>query len=281
MASQIDLHCHTTASDGALTPEALVDRALSRNIETLAITDHDTMAGYRQVKDYANEAGLNLIPGIELSSQWRGIGIHVVGLGMDPSHPVMVEAERSQTEVRRNRGKTIAERLSKKLQKEIDFSAVEALAGGEVGRPHFAQYLVEQGLVTDRQAAFKKYLGAGKIGDVKSGWPAMETVVKWIVESGGQAVLAHPHHYNMTRTKLLDCIAAFQHAGGQAMEICCGLMDKNQAGQLTKIAQDQKLLGSCGSDFHGPNKFGLDLGVMPAFPKSDELEPVWARVTVA
>ena len=268
MASQIDLHCHTTASDGALAPEALIDRAIGRNIETLAITDHDTMAGYRQVADYAKECGLNLIPGIELSSQWRGMGIHVVGLGMDPTHPVIVEAERMQTEVRRERAHTIAQRLEKKLQREIDFSAVEALAGGEVGRPHFAQYMVEQGMVPDRKTAFTKYLGAGKIGDVKSGWPEMETVVKWIIESGGQAVLAHPHHYKLTRTKLLDCVAAFQHAGGQAMEICCGLMDRNQSGQLKKIAQDEGLLGSCGSDFHGPNKFGLDLGVMPPFPSS-------------
>ncbi len=274
MASQIDLHCHTTASDGALAPEALIDRAIDRNIETLAITDHDTMVGYRQVADYAKERCLTLIPGIELSSQWRGMGIHVVGLGMDPAHPVIVEAERSQTQVRRERARTIAQRLEKKLQKEIDFAAVEALAGGEVGRPHFAQYMVEQGMVPDRQTAFKKYLGAGKIGDVKSGWPEMETVVKWIIDSGGQAVLAHPHHYNLTRTKLLDCVAAFQYAGGQAMEICCGLMDKNQSGQLKKIAQDEGLFGSCGSDFHGPNKFGLDLGVMPAFPVSGDIRHV-------
>ena len=274
MASQIDLHCHTTASDGALAPEALIDRAIDRNVATLAITDHDTMAGYRQVAEYAKARGLNLIPGIELSSQWRGMGIHVVGLNMDPTHPVIIEAERSQTQVRRERATTIAQRLEKKLQKEIDFAAVEALAGGEVGRPHFAQYLVEQGMVPDRQTAFKKYLGAGKIGDVKSGWPAMETVVKWIVESGGQAVLAHPHHYKLTRTKLLDCVAAFQYAGGQAMEICCGLMDKNQSGQLKKIAQDEGLYGSGGSDFHGPNKFGLDLGVMPPFPPANELRHV-------
>lgn len=274
MASQIDLHCHTTASDGALAPEALIDRAIGRDIQTLAITDHDTMAGYRQVKDYAQEQGLTLIPGIELSSQWRGIGIHVVGLGMDPTHPVMIEAERSQTQVRRARAITIAQRLEKKLNKEIDFAAVEALAGGEVGRPHFAQYLVDQGIVPDRNTAFKKYLGAGKIGDVKSGWPTMETVVKWIVESGGQAVLAHPHHYNLTRTKLLDCVAAFQYAGGQAMEICCGLMDKNQSSQLKKIAKDEGLYGSCGSDFHGPNKFGLDLGVMPVFPPAEEVRHV-------
>ena len=277
MASQIDLHCHTTASDGALSPKVLIDRAIDRNVVTLAITDHDTMVGYREVKDYAKECGLTLIPGIELSSQWRGMGIHVVGLGMDPTHPVIIEAERSQTEVRRERAKTIAQRLEKKLQKEIDFSAVEALAGGEIGRPHFAQYLVEQGMVSDRQTAFKKYLGAGKVGDVKSGWPEMETVVKWIVESGGQAVLAHPHHYKLTRTKMLDCIAAFQYAGGQAMEICCGLMDKNQAGQLKKIAQEQGLLGSCGSDFHGPNKFGLDLGVMPPIPKPEEVMGVWTN----
>lgn len=277
MASQIDLHCHTTASDGALAPAVLIDRAISRNIETLAITDHDTMSGYREVKAYANAQGLCLIPGIELSSQWRGIGIHVVGLNVDPQHPVMLEAERSQTDVRRDRAIKIAHRLSKKLQTEIDILAIEALAGGEVGRPHFAQYLVEQGIVPDRKTAFNKYLGAGKLGDVKSGWPAMETVVKWIVESGGQAVLAHPHHYKLTRTKLMDCLSAFQDAGGQAMEVCCGLMDKNQSGQLKKIAQETGLLGSCGSDFHGPNKFGLDLGVMPVFPKPEELAGVWTQ----
>lgn len=274
MASQIDLHCHTTASDGALAPKALIDRAIDRNIETLAITDHDTLAGYRQVAGYAKDCGLTLIPGIELSSQWRGMGIHVVGLGMDPAHPIMVAAEHSQTQVRRERARTIAQRLEKKLQIEIDFAAVEALAGGEVGRPHFAQYMVEQGMVPDRQTAFKKYLGAGKIGDVKSGWPEMGTVVKWIVDSGGQAVLAHPHHYNLTRTKLLDCVSAFQYAGGQAMEICCGLMDRSQSGQLQKIAKDEGLLGSCGSDFHGPNKFGLDLGVMPPFPLSGDIHHV-------
>lgn len=275
MASQIDLHCHTTASDGALTPEVLVDRAIERGVQTLAITDHDTTAGYRAVKGYAEQQGLNLVPGIELSCQWRGITIHVVGLNIDPEHPVMKAAEAQQGQVRYERAKTIADRLAKKLNTDIDFAAIEALAGGEIGRPHFAQYLVERGLVADRAQAFKKYLGAGKVGDVKSGWPELDTVVEWIVESGGVAVMAHPHHYNMTRTKLMDCLALFTHAGGQAMEICCGLMDSNTQSNMKRIAQELELMGSCGSDFHGPNKFGLDLGVMPKFPEKD-IKPVWS-----
>jgi predicted metal-dependent phosphoesterase TrpH len=275
MASQIDLHCHTTASDGALAPVALVDRAVERGLQTLAITDHDTMAGYLEAKGYAAEKGLRLIPGIELSCQWRGINIHIVGLNCDPEHPVMKAAVEAQGQVRYQRAKTIADRLAKKLNTEINFADIEKLAGGEIGRPHFAQYLVDRGLVADKAQAFKKYLGAGKVGDVKSGWPEIDTAVRWIVESGGQAVMAHPHHYKMTRTKLMDCLALFKDAGGQGMEICCGLMDNNTMGNMRRIANEMELMGSCGSDFHGPNKFGLDLGVMPKFPEKD-IQPIWS-----
>lgn len=274
MPSAIDLHCHTTASDGKLAPADLVARAHERGIHTLAITDHDTAAGFRLAQNAAAELGVKLIPGIELSCVWGGITIHVVGLNFDPNSPAMLAAEQQQSEARRNRAGLIAERVGKKLQHEIDLDAVAAYAGGDqIGRPHFAQYLIDKGLVPSMAVAFSKYLGAGKVGDVKAGWPPLTDVVQWIVAAGGIPVLAHAHHYNMTRTKLKACIQDFIDAGGQAMEVAYGLMDGNQQGQMSALAREFNLLGSCGSDYHGPNRFGLELGVMPSFPAG--ITPVW------
>ena len=280
MISEFDLHCHTTASDGKFAPAELVARACERGIKTLAITDHDTVEGYREALPVAREKGLNLIPGIELSCVWGGITIHIVGLNFDPQSEVMLAAEQAQIEARKQRSIIIAEKLSKKLKHDIDIKDIQAIAGGDgepselVGRPHFAQYLIDHKLVPDMATAFKKYLGAGKVGDVKANWPELEKVVRWIVDSGGTAVMAHAHLYNMTRTKLRACMDDFVEAGGSALEVAYGMMDNNQQGQMKALAKDFGLKGSCGSDFHGPNRFGLDLGVMPKFPK--DIDPVWS-----
>ena len=280
MISEFDLHCHTTASDGKHAPADLVARACERGIKTLAITDHDTVEGYREALPVAREKGLNLIPGIELSCVWGGITIHIVGLNFDPQSEVMLAAEKAQIEARKQRSIIIADKLSKKLKHDIDIKDIQALAGGDgepselVGRPHFAQYLIDHKLVPDMATAFKKYLGAGKVGDVKANWPELEKVVRWIVDSGGTAVMAHAHLYNMTRTKLRACMDDFVEAGGSAIEVAYGMMDNNQQGQMKSLAKDYGLKGSCGSDYHGPNRFGLDLGVMPKFPK--EIDPVWS-----
>lgn len=275
MTSLIDLHCHSTASDGDWVPEKLVAEAARRGIHTLAITDHDTFAGYRQAQQAAGSSSVSLIPGIELSAVWGGITLHVVGLGFDPESPVMLEAERAQSIARQKRAEMITERLSKRLGVAIDLSEVASLAGGDqIGRPHFAQYLVNHGHVASMNVAFSRYLGAGKVGDVKALWPELTQVVEWIVDGGGVAVLAHAHLYNMTRTKLKACITDFVGAGGRAMEVAYGKMDSNQKGQMTALAKEFGLLGSCGSDFHGPNRYGLELGVMPAFPA--DVRPVWS-----
>lgn len=275
MISEFDLHCHSVASDGKLPASELVARAAQRGIKTLAITDHDTVEGFRQGKQAAEQQGIRLIPGIELSCVWGGVTIHIVGLNFDPEHSVMLAAEREQMESRKQRSYTIAQRLSKALKHEVDIAEVQAIAGGElVGRPHFAQYLLEQGLVPDIATAFNKYLGAGKTGDVKANWPELQTVVRWIVDAEGTAVMAHAHLYKMTRTKLRACMDDFVEAGGTALEVAYGLMDSNQQGQMVILAKEYGLKGSCGSDYHGPNRYGLDLGVIPAFPKA--IEPVWS-----
>lgn len=275
MTSPIDLHCHTTASDGDWAPEKLVAEAAARGIQTLAITDHDTFAGYRQARETASSLGVTLIPGIELSAVWSGITLHIVGLNFDPQSAVIQQAEQSQSEARQRRAGVIAERLSKRIGAEIDLRAVELLAGGDqVGRPHFAQHLINQGHVNTMNQAFSRYLGAGKVGDVKAMWPDMKQAVEWIVDSGGVAVMAHAHLYNMTRTKLKACLKDFIAAGGSAMEVAYGQMDNNQRGQMCALAKEMGLKGSCGSDFHGPNRYGLELGVMPAFPA--DVPPVWS-----
>lgn len=280
MNSSIDLHCHTTASDGALSPMSLLHRAVERGVKTLAITDHDTLAGYRQVTELANEQGVKLITGIELSTVWNGINIHIVGLDYDPNSDIILQAEQAQLKARDERAARIAEKVGKKLGQELDLDQVKKYAGdGALGRPHFAQYMLDQGWVSDMATAFKKYLGAGKVGDVKTGWPDMAEAVSWINDAGGVAVMAHPHHYKMTRTKLKKCLVEFKETGGQAMEVACGLMNPNERGQMTALAKELGLMGSCGSDFHGPNRFGLDLGVMPKFPK--DLTPVWSSFSSA
>jgi len=139
--SSIDLHCHTTASDGALSPVALVQRAAERGIKTLAITDHDTLAGFRDARAEAEKHGIELISGIELSCVWGGVTIHIVGLNMDVESPAMIEAERVQTEARAKRSELIAQRVGKKLQQTIDLDAVREYADSDaLGRPHFARY---------------------------------------------------------------------------------------------------------------------------------------------
>jgi len=183
--SSVDLHCHTTASDGSLTPAELVARAAERGIEVLAITDHDTLSGFRAAAPVAEELGVRLISGIELSCVWGGVTVHIVGLNMDVDSEVIKVAEQHQLKVRDARCELIAERVGKKLKQSFDLDKVKEYAGGDaIGRPHFAKYMVEQGWVPSMAVAFNKYLGAGKPGDVKSGWPELEQVVRWIVDCG-------------------------------------------------------------------------------------------------
>lgn len=278
VSSEIDLHCHTTASDGHFDPEQLVERAHERGIKTLAITDHDSVEGFRRGRQRAAELGVQLIPGIELSTVWSGISIHIVGLGFDPESPVMQQAEQQQRQARASRAELIAQRVGKKLRTDIAVADIVSHSGVEqdqLGRPHFARWMIEQGLVPSMQVAFNKYLGAGKIGDVKTGWASMTEAVEWIRAAGGTPVMAHAHLYKMTRTKLRACVKDFIAAGGQGLEVAYGMMDSNQQGQMAALAREFNLLGSCGSDYHGPNRFGLELGVMPAFPKL--ITPVWQQ----
>lgn len=272
--SIVDLHCHTTASDGKFSPLQLIERAQSVGIKVLAITDHDTLAGYREARDQLCDKNLILISGIEVSCLYAGMNIHIVGLDFDANATSMLQLEAQQIQARQQRAEQIAERLAKALQQPVNLNEVKEFVTGEIiGRPHFARYLVSKGWIKDEKAAFDKYLGAGKVGDVKNKWVSIEQAVKAIVDAKGVAVMAHAHRYKMTNSKLKRCLAGFVEAGGRALEVAYGQMDAQTQQQQVRLALEFGLAGSCGSDFHADNAHGLNLGVMPTFPKS--VVPVW------
>ncbi len=270
----IDLHCHSLKSDGKLSPTDLVDRAHEMGVNVLALTDHDTLNGLSEAKQQAQKHNIKIINGIEFSCVWNGMGIHIVGLGFDHEHPVMVDAVALQETRRQERAVTIAARLEKKGAAGIWEKTLEISNGAQIGRPHFAQALIELGKVSNMGQAFKKYLGAGKPGDVKAQWPQLNEVVEWIVQSGGTAVIAHPDSYKLTRTKLKLLIEAFMAAGGTAMEATTATMESSYRTRMNELCIEYGLMASQGSDFHGPTPW-CELGRFNPLPET--VKPVWAQ----
>lgn len=267
-----DLHCHTRASDGELTPTQLVERARSRGVNLLAITDHDTVAGLEEARA-ASGGDLTLINGVELSCTWRHYTIHVVGLDMAVDTETFQTALDQQAKSRWERAGKINERLIRVRLPDVLDAAV-ALADGDVpGRPHFARALVEAGVVKDMGSAFNRYLGAGKTGDVRECWPALETVVGWIKQAGGLAILAHPRKYRMTATRLRSLVDDLLTAGGDGLEVLTGGQSAGDTGFLADLARRKQCLASIGSDFHAPGMAWNELGSVGPLP--EHVEPVW------
>lgn len=268
-----DLHCHSYFSDGALSPDELIERAKARNVSVLAITDHDTIAGIEIAHKASEGHGIKIIPGIEFSSQWGRGGVHIVGLGIDVTSPVLRDAIYKQEQARRARSKAIGERLSRAGFPNALQEAQKIAGAGTLGRPHFAQYLVNIGAVKNINAAFKRYLGTGKPADVKYQWPLMDEVIGWIHAAGGVAVLAHPAKYELTRMKMCALIDAFAAAGGDAVEVISGMQPSAVTEDLAKIVEARSLYASCGSDFHAPDQPWQELGSFGNLPVHSR--PVW------
>lgn len=266
-----DLHTHSNCSDGELSPQALIGRAREKGVTALAITDHDTVKAWQDGLQALG--GPELIPGVEFSTTWNSLGIHIVGLNVDPWHDALQTGVQFQQMARAQRAKAIAEQLEQ-LGHSGSLTAATGYAGdAAVGRPHFARFLVETGAVSTIEQAFKRYLGAGKPGDVREHWADLETVVGWICAAGGVAVLAHPLKYRLTRTRLKRLLNAFIAAGGQALEVVSGQQTQFQTQDLAKLAQAHNLAASCGSDFHRPGPTWSELGRFHPLPQT--AQPVW------
>ncbi len=279
MTEQYDLHCHSTASDGALSPSQLVQRAAEHGVTTLALTDHDTLKGLAEAQIMADTLGIQLIPGIELSASWEKKCLHIVGLGIDPQHPALMDGIRLQQQIRVDRATKIAEKLAKRRIEGV-YEAVCATAGTDmVTRLHFAQYLLQQKYVTSLQDAFDKYLGQGKPAYVSTHWATLEQTVSWITASGGIAVLAHPLRYKLTSSWLKRALTAFKHAGGRGIEVVTGQSSVDDIQRSLQLARRFDLFASQGSDFHNPDNPWVELGRLAPMPSG--VKPVWKTESLA
>ena len=269
-----DLHSHTQASDGLLTPEELVHRAVEMRVGTLAITDHDTTSAIPAAQAEILRAGLNLtlINGVEISTLWENHEIHIVGLNIDIAHPAMVTLLEEQKARRQARAMQIGERLEKAHIPGAWEGALRLANGGAVTRGHFARFLIENGKASDVAGVFKKYLARGKTGYVPPQWCTIKQAIDVIHHSGGKAVVAHPGRYDLSAKWLKRLLAHFAEQGGDAMEVAQCQQAPNERTQLAAYAQQFGLMASQGSDFHQPCPW-IELGRKLWLPAG--VEAVW------
>lgn len=269
-----DLHSHTQASDGLLSPEELVHRAVEMRVGTLAITDHDTTSAIPAARAEIARAGLNLtlINGVEISTLWENHEIHIVGLNIDIEHPAMVTLLEEQKARRQARAMQIGERLEKAHIPGAWEGALRLANGGAVTRGHFARFLIESGKASDVAGVFKKYLARGKTGYVPPQWCTIKQAIDVIHHSGGKAVVAHPGRYDLSAKWLKRLLAHFAEQGGDAMEVAQCQQAPNERTQLAAYAQQFGLMASQGSDFHQPCPW-IELGRKLWLPAG--VEAVW------
>jgi predicted metal-dependent phosphoesterase TrpH len=274
MSTIYDLHSHSTASDGALSPTALVIRAAQQGVDVLALTDHDTTAGLAEARQAASELPLHLLNGIELSVTWNRHCFHVVGLGINPECPVLMAGINKIQATRRERTVKIV-RLLEKKNIFGSYEAVSQVAGetGMVTRSHFADFLVKQQVVNSEQEAFEHFLADGKPAYVFTIWAELEEAVSWINQAGGVAVLAHPMRYKLTLSWLKRFLTAFKACGGAGIEVVTGRYHPDEVRRSAELAKQFSLAASVGSDFHTPKYPWLELGRIASLPET--VEPIW------
>jgi predicted metal-dependent phosphoesterase TrpH len=269
-----DLHCHSTRSDGLLAPREVVERAASRGVDVLALTDHDDVSGIAEAREAAMRVSVKLVPAAEISVTWEDQTIHVVALRIDPDNATLLAGLEQVRSGRDARAQRIAAALAQA-------GIPDALAGARkyvtserlISRSHFARYLVELGVARDVRDVFKRYLTPGKPGYVRHAWAEMGDALEWIRVSGGQAVLAHPGRYNVAGTALRRLIGEFRDAGGSGIEVLSASHTAAQVAEFGTLARVFGLRASCGSDYHGPGESRLDLGDLPPLPAG--LTPIW------
>lgn len=253
----IDLHSHTTASDGTYLPAQLVDEARRTNVRILGITDHDTFSGYDQALPLARQSGLELVCGIELSTKLHGHSVHLLGYflsadGLGDFRTWIGDLQAS----RRERNVRLIARL-RELGLDITLEEVQARGGEMTGRPHFAQVLIEKGYVSNLQQAFDEYLDESAKGYVTRREPQFSEAVKHIRDAGGIASLAHPVRIREDVAAILPELRA---AGLNAIEVYHSDHSSSQSALYLELAKQHGLLVTGGSDFHGAVKPEIRLG---------------------
>ena len=269
-----DLHCHSTVSDGTLSPEQLAERARSQGVRLWALTDHDELGGQARAAAAARAQGLDYLSGVEISVSFLGKTVHIVGLGVDPLEPGLVEGLARTRSGREQRAREMAEGLERvgidgAFDGALDFAGNPEL----ISRTHFARWLVATGQCDDVGTVFRRYLTEGKPGFVPHRWAALGDAVRWIVGAGGMSVIAHPARYKFSANEEFALFSEFKDHGGRGVEVLTGSHSGADSVRYADTAQEFDLLASRGSDFHGPGESRIELGALPALPAA--LTPVW------
>jgi predicted metal-dependent phosphoesterase TrpH len=278
-ATLVDFHTHSHFSDGVLAPAQLVERARARGVGTLALTDHDTTAGLDSARAACAAAGMRFVNGVELSAQWRGQTIHIVGLEFDAQHAGLRTHLERVLARRRVRLREIGERLEKRARlpgRELAAIAAEVAAPT---RLHLARLLTARGFARDTQEAFDRWLNRDTPGHVPAEWPELDEAMRALGDSGAIAVLAHPHRYRASAGQLRELTAAFASQGGVALEASMAGMSPNDADRIASLCRRFKLYASMGSDFHDPDVPWNPLGRWLKLAAG--LEPITSRLSAS
>ena len=273
-----DLHCHSTLSDGTLSPEALAARAHANGVELWALTDHDEIAGQKRAAAAAKSLGMPYLSGTEISVSFAARTVHIVGLGFDLDDPRMQEGLQSTRGGRHARAQDMAAGLAR-VGIHGSFEGALRYAGNPdlISRTHFARFLVETGVCKDTHDVFRRYLTEGKPGFVPHRWASLGDAVRWIRDGGGVAVIAHPARYGFSPNEEFALFTEFKQHGGEAVEVITGSHSSQEALTYAGMAREFNLAASRGSDFHSPDESHTDLGSLPWLP--GDLTPVWELLT--
>ena len=272
---RVDYHCHSTASDGALTPTQLVERAARNGVTDLALTDHDQLSGLIAARTAAEQAGIHFVDGVEVSCSWRGMSVHIVGLNIDTNNAPLIAGLQTNASGRAVRAEVMAQALEEVGVKNVLERAL-AEAGGRMdllARTHFARVLVADKKAENVRHVFQNYLVEGKPGFVAHEWASVEQALTWIHGAGGVAVLAHPGRYPHDEASERELIGEFIGLGGRAIEVVTGAHGSKLVRRYAQMCRDLDLYASAGSDFHGVGESKMDIGRAPNLPEG--LKPVY------
>ena len=258
---RIDLHSHTTASDGSLTPAQLVRAAKSQGVGVLAVTDHDTVDGLPEAIAEGERLGVRIIPAIEISSLYEDTELHILGYFIDREDPRLTTALATFQASREDRNPRIIEKL-RELGCELTYDEVKAVAGsGTVGRPHIAQVLMRKGYVQSVAEAFEKYLADGGPAYITRALPSPAEAIALIREVGGIPSLAHPVYITRLAEPFEQVCATLKGHGLVGLETLYSSHTPQQTERFLSIAREHGLLPTGGSDFHGDAKPGNLVGI--------------------
>lgn len=259
--SRLDLHLHTTHSDGSFTPAEVMSLAHKAGLTALAITDHDITTGIPEATSTEQQLGIEVIPGVEISSTLGDSELHILGYFLDWQDTQLNERLTTLRESRHRRNPKIIERLQA-LGIEITYDEVRALAGTDsVGRPHIARVLMEKNIVASAKEAFDQFLANGKPAYVPRDLPSPAEAIQWIKAAKGLAVLAHPTWVKTTEGTLTDLVRQLKAAGLDGMEVHYSTHTARQTREYLSLAKQFGLLVTGGSDFHGLTKPDIEVGI--------------------